>query len=223
MIPDTSSFITEIPSEYITETELNEAIANIDIPESGGGSAEGAVSYLEAQELTNEQKNTAKNNLGLPYVVSEQLKVVENKSVGAGSGPNSVYIYTDTKALKALPTGSKFTITVADAATNPTFTETIECSIRTATGSVTILTDTTNLVFFDSWSSPYIDSGNISFYKKDTTSKGLPYYLYYTILAGETEVANVLDSRLVDLSNYCTKKEAQAMFNNIKTAEGGAY
>lgn len=57
-IPDTSSFLTEVPSEYITETELNDkgyltehqslegyateqyvndAIANIDIPEGGGG------------------------------------------------------------------------------------------------------------------------------------------------------------------------------------------
>lgn len=46
LIPDTSSFITEVPAEYITETELNnkgyateqyvtDAIAGIDIPEGG--------------------------------------------------------------------------------------------------------------------------------------------------------------------------------------------
>lgn len=33
-IPDTSKFITEVPAEYVTETELEEAIAAIDIPET---------------------------------------------------------------------------------------------------------------------------------------------------------------------------------------------
>lgn len=33
LIPDTSDFITAIPEEYVTETELNEAIANIDTSE----------------------------------------------------------------------------------------------------------------------------------------------------------------------------------------------
>jgi hypothetical protein len=33
-IPDTSKFITEVPAEYVTETELGEAIAAIDIPET---------------------------------------------------------------------------------------------------------------------------------------------------------------------------------------------
>lgn len=32
-IPDVSNFITEVPAEYVTETELEEAIAAIDVPE----------------------------------------------------------------------------------------------------------------------------------------------------------------------------------------------
>lgn len=34
-IPDTSEFISAIPEEYITEAELNDALANLDIPEGG--------------------------------------------------------------------------------------------------------------------------------------------------------------------------------------------
>lgn len=45
-IPDTSKFITEVPAEYVTETELNQALA--DLP-SGGGDADLSDYYTKAE------------------------------------------------------------------------------------------------------------------------------------------------------------------------------
>lgn len=45
-IPDTSKFITEVPAEYVTETELQEALA--DLP-SGGGDADLSDYYTKAE------------------------------------------------------------------------------------------------------------------------------------------------------------------------------
>lgn len=54
-IPDTSSFITETALEgYATEQYVTDAIANIDIPESGGGAASN--SYVFNTTLTDEDK-----------------------------------------------------------------------------------------------------------------------------------------------------------------------
>ena len=45
-IPDTSKFITEVPAEYVTETELNQALANLP---SGGGDADLSDYYTKAE------------------------------------------------------------------------------------------------------------------------------------------------------------------------------
>ena len=182
----------------------------------------GLLSYAEEQTLLPEQKNTAKANMGLPYVVSEQYNICTNKEVGIATGPQTVSMsigLDGAATLSSLPVGTKFTVTIADAATNPTFTETVECEL-TSSSSFKRLTDVTNSKFFDSWSSSgSIGSYDINMLKKDTSGLGLPYYMYLTVIAGEFEAANKLDSRLVDLSGYITREE----FASIKTAEGGAY
>ncbi len=181
----------------------------------------GFLSYLESQTLSKEQKNIAKENLELPYIVSEAEIICENKTSGMSTGWSSVSIsigIDGATKLKAMPVGTKFKVTAADAGTNPTFTETIECELL-ADSKFKILTDKAGLVFFDNFGSPSISSYALSTYKKDTSGKGLPYNMYFTVVAGEFEAANVLDSRLVDLSGYITREE----FASIKTAEGGAY
>ena len=57
-IPDVSGFIKTIPSEYVTETELNNAIANIEIPESsGGGNGVGQAGAGTNAEIFNDYTN----------------------------------------------------------------------------------------------------------------------------------------------------------------------
>ena len=83
-IPDVSGFLTEVPSEYITETELNnknyankqyvdDAIANIDITEGGsGGSGDGEMLYAHNLSLTGRVGGSTSGDIvaGSAYVVT---------------------------------------------------------------------------------------------------------------------------------------------------------
>lgn len=181
---------------YATEAYVNEAIANIDIPEGGGGgSAEGAVSYAEEQELTVSEVATARKNLNLPYVTVESItSTVDNFSLTAAE-----YGYTTIRGnwpeLNKAPAGTKFTITVS--VTNLDFSETVECEKKTATTYV-VTSDVTNCVVFAGGSAKSIYETSMYISKKNTSSLGASITATGSIVAYVPTNNNLMDPALVN-------------------------
>lgn len=208
---------------YPDKKYVDDAIANIDVPE-------GAVSYLEEQELTEEQQGIARKNLDLPYM-STGITVDGPYTNTLYNQAGYRYFGGEFSSFRSLAVGKRFTLTLEVPAFD--ITETIECEITSLdvtngiTANYTVLTDCTDLVFF-SGEDYTVNETRVYIRKKDTS------HLYtgatsasITVKTTTNTPMNKLEAELVDLDNYYTKEEtAQAIqnaINAIGVAEGGAY
>jgi len=134
-----------------------------------GGSSEGAVRYDEAQSLTDAEKNQVKANISLPYVIYIQTALKNNISYGISTSAGIITPYWSlTSAQHNSIKGSKLTITVRNAYTNPTATETAILNF-TNENNYSWETDVTNFEFFDTCQSCYAPTQYIRLYKKNTS------------------------------------------------------
>ena len=116
-----SGFLTSIPSEYVTETEMNEAIANVS---SGGSSSSGTGGTIDTSnlasdlsltgsnlQLKNSQGNLIGTSITLPTNSSSEITKVselENDSgfINADYVGNKQIVYLTQAQFNALPTKS---------------------------------------------------------------------------------------------------------------------
>ena len=187
-----SAVVTEVSNvELASKNYVDEALAN-----AGGGSVSGDyVSYGEAQELTTEQKNTAKINLELPYVSYAPVTLFENQTQGCGTG-SSTYTMSNSNVSKLYSAliGTTFTLTVVSP--EGTFTETMTGQ-KTAQGKYTVLDDDSTLVFFKT-GNQNLTSSSISFGKKESSAISTTYSGWlFTLVMNEATYNNALDKSFI--------------------------
>jgi hypothetical protein len=169
----------------------------------------GAVSYLENQYLSDSQKNQAKKNLALPYILDSNF--IYESSTNLYSNAGYRYFSGSFTELGNAPVGTKFTLTLE--VPNAGITETVECEITSIDtySNYTVLTDCTDLVFF-SGEGNTVSSSRVYINKKDTSA--ISTSILTANLTARVPVRkpmNILSSELVDLSSYYTKEEVDEL------------
>lgn len=186
-----------------TLTLTNKDNTTVEFTPQGGGSAEGAVRYDQAQSLTTEQQMQARANQGLPYTTYSPVILKQNFYVSSDTSETGVYCYwslDDTVYNTFAVAGTKFSITVANASSNPTASETIECEVVDPNDYI-ILTDVTDYEwFYPQTSTIYMAPQYIRIHKKNTSSSTdwSGSVVYVTVTYQSPTVSNKLNVNSID-------------------------